>query len=170
MRLKAVEFLEKWNSSFGIHYRQIRLGFDYLKNTIRFQFPNVQNKEENGVLAVLDCDENSEEFHPLESRQLRFDINIEKLKLDESLGCEGGGIDFSSLRSKLMAGAPVIKWGSFLDTWGSNRDVLASHRGLELESHRGRVDDDAVIPAKKIAGLNLQATLYKEDQVEIQPC
>ncbi|KAJ6404352.1 hypothetical protein OIU84_012520 [Salix udensis] len=69
-----------------------------------------------------------------------------------------------------MAGAPVIERGSFLDTWGSNRDVLANHRGLDLESHRGRVDDDAVIPAKKIAGLNLQATLYKEDQVGIQPC
>ena len=28
------------------------------------------------------------------------------------------------------------------------------------------MDHDAVIPAKKIAELNLQATLYKEDQVE----
>ena len=27
---KAIEFLEKWNASFGIHYRQLRLGFDYL--------------------------------------------------------------------------------------------------------------------------------------------
>jgi hypothetical protein len=69
-----------------------------------------------------------------------------------------------------MAEAPVIEWGSFLDTWGSNRDVLANHRGLELESHWGRVDHDAVIPAKKIAELNLHATLYKEDRVEIQPC
>ena len=31
LRSKAIEFLEKWNSSFGIHYRQLRLGFDYLK-------------------------------------------------------------------------------------------------------------------------------------------
>ena len=39
---KAIEFLEKWNASFGIHYRQLRLGFDYLKNALRFQFPNLQ--------------------------------------------------------------------------------------------------------------------------------
>ena len=42
LRLKAIEFLEKWNASFGIHYRQIRLGYDYLKNTLRYQFPNLQ--------------------------------------------------------------------------------------------------------------------------------
>uniref|UniRef100_A0A6M2EC70 UV-stimulated scaffold protein A C-terminal domain-containing protein n=1 Tax=Populus davidiana TaxID=266767 RepID=A0A6M2EC70_9ROSI len=359
LRLKAIEFLEKWNSSFGIHYRQIRLGFDYLKNTLRFQFPNVQanaarvqqerreremrtkeisankfealkenlsslkeeiretvdeigeclqivkNNEENVVIGALDDDEDFEEFHPLELRQLRLDslkegekvcensenkvvfdalrelykllvtkhlvsvqegisilIRVEvedlrlrdsilkefidirnhlqsmkkkcvvsgcvlpditkhdkeeeedfweegkvestdpgsfsepnkqnensaapstsgevkndpsecstkKMKRDEFLCSEGGGTDSSSLRSKLMTVAPVIEWGSFLDTWGSNRDVLANHRGLELESHWGRVDHDAVIPAKKIAELNLHATLYKEDRVEIQPC
>nr|GME17242.1 UV-stimulated scaffold protein A homolog [Ipomoea batatas] len=42
LRSKAIEFLEKWNTSFGIHYRQLRLGYDYLKNTLRFQFPNLQ--------------------------------------------------------------------------------------------------------------------------------
>ncbi|KAK7849439.1 uv-stimulated scaffold protein a like protein [Quercus suber] len=42
LRSKAIEFLEKWNSSFGIHYRQLRLGFDYLKNTLKLQFPNLQ--------------------------------------------------------------------------------------------------------------------------------
>ncbi|KAJ3692324.1 hypothetical protein LUZ60_012674 [Juncus effusus] len=37
---KSIEFLEKWNSKFGIHYRQLRLGFDYLKNTLKLRFPN----------------------------------------------------------------------------------------------------------------------------------
>ncbi|CAK7348712.1 unnamed protein product [Dovyalis caffra] len=360
LRSKAIEFLEKWNSSFGNHYRQIRLGFDYLKNALRLQFPNAQanaarvqqerreremrtkeilvkkfealkenlsllkeeiretvdeigecleivkNKEENVLLGVLDDDdEDFEEFRPLELRQLRLDslkegekvcensenkvvfdalrelykllvskhlisvqegisvlirvevadtrlrdsmlkefidirnhlqsvkkkcvdsgcalpditkhdkeeeedfweegkvestepgsfsepnkryeisavsstsgevkndpfkCSTEKSKRGESLGSEGGGTDSSSLRSKLMDKAPVIEWGSFLDSWGSNRDVLANNRGLELESHWGRVDPDAVIPAKKIAELNLHATLYKEDQVEIPPC
>nr|CAD1839247.1 unnamed protein product [Ananas comosus var. bracteatus] len=40
LRKKTIELLEKWNASFGIHYRQVRLGFDYLKNTLKFQFPN----------------------------------------------------------------------------------------------------------------------------------
>ncbi|KAB5527207.1 hypothetical protein DKX38_021054 [Salix brachista] len=359
LRSKAIEFLEKWNSSFGIHYRQIRLGFDYLKTSLRLQFPNVQanaarvqqerreremktkeilvkkfevlkenlvllkeeiretvdeigecleivkNKEANVVLGALDDDDDFEEFRPLDLRQLRLDslkegekvcensenkvvfdalrelykllvtkhmvsvkegisvlIRVEvadtrlrdsmlkefidirnrlqsvkkkcvesgcslpdltkldkeeeedfweegkvestdpgsfsepskrnensaapptsgqvkndpsegstkKSKRQEFLCSEGGGSDSSSLRSKLIAEAPVIEWGSFLDTWGSNRDVLANHRGLDLESHWGRVDHDAVIPAKKIAELNLHATLYKEERVEIQPC
>lgn len=361
LRSKAIEFLEKWNSSFGIHYRQIRLGFDYLKTSLRLQFPNVQanaarvqqerreremktkeilvkkfevlkenlvllkeeiretvdeigecleivkNKEANVVLGALDDDDDDdfEEFRPLDLRQLRLDslkegekvcensenkvvfdalrelykllvtkhmvsvkegisvlIRVEvadtrlrdsmlkefidirnrlqsvkkkcvdsgcslpdltkldkeeeedfweegkvestdpgsfsepskrnensaapptsgqvkndpsecrtkKSKRQEFLCSEGGGSDSSSLRSKLIAEAPVIEWGSFLDTWGSNRDVLANQRGLDLESHWGRVDHDAVIPAKKIAELNLHATLYKEERVEIQPC
>ncbi|PSS03937.1 UV-stimulated scaffold protein like [Actinidia chinensis var. chinensis] len=100
---------------------------------------------------------------PFESRNKEADIN-------EKLDCEDSGTDSDPLRSKLLAEAPLMKWGSFLDNWGSNRDFLANQRGLELEGHWGRIDYDAVIPAKKIAELNVQATLYKEDPVEIQPC
>ncbi|KAK2996874.1 hypothetical protein RJ639_025832 [Escallonia herrerae] len=42
LRSKAIEFLEKWNDAFGIHYRQLGLRFDYLKNTLRYQFPYLQ--------------------------------------------------------------------------------------------------------------------------------
>ncbi|XP_010544840.1 PREDICTED: UV-stimulated scaffold protein A homolog isoform X2 [Tarenaya hassleriana] len=75
-----------------------------------------------------------------------------------------------SLRDMLLAEAPLVKWGSQLSNWDSTTEVLANHRGLELESHWGRVDQDAVIPAEKIAELNLQATVYKEDRSEILPC
>ncbi|PON36479.1 ENTH/VHS [Parasponia andersonii] len=355
LRSKAIEFLEKWNESFGIHYRQLRLGFDYLKNTLRFQFPNLQenvarrqqersererrskeilvNKfetlkenfssmkdeiqttikeigeclgivrsgDEPMVLESLD-EEDFVEFHSIELRQLRlstleegekvhentenkvvFDalrelyklvmtkhlvsvgewisvlvrVEVTDNKLRDSIlkelidirnrlqsvkkKCEEAGCSLSNtgndnkeedfweegkiectesggslahqkgnkgfavastsskvknsgpscsrkdhgdkkmlgesrrnqsdcLKSKLLADAPVVKWGSYLDNWGSKRDVLANQRGLELEGHWGRVDYDAVIPAEKIAELNIQATVYKEDQVEIQPC
>lgn len=353
LRSKAIEFLEKWNASYGVHYRQIRLGFDYLKNTLKFQFPNLQanaariqqerrererkSKEilltkfqslersftlikediQSTVDEIGECleivrtreeqfvpldDEDFEEIHSYELRQLRlqtleeadkihentenkvvFDalrelykllltkhlvavqewisvlVRVElndnrsrdsylkefidirnhiqsvKKKCEES-GCtllntanhheedfweesnvgsvesgrsslpsnniedlagtststevqeripkahgkgtngkktcnrEGGVAKLDPLKSKLLAEAPEVNWGSYLDNWGSKRDVLANHRGLELESHWGRVDQDAVIPAEKIAELNLQATVYKEKQVEIQPC
>ncbi|KAF8663977.1 hypothetical protein HU200_055026 [Digitaria exilis] len=42
--------------------------------------------------------------------------------------------------------------------------------GLELESHWGRVDNDAVIPAAKIAELNVHSSVYREAPVEILPC
>ncbi|XP_050203446.1 UV-stimulated scaffold protein A homolog [Mercurialis annua] len=356
LRSKAIEFLEKWNASFGIHYRQIRLGFDYLKNTLRFQFPNIQanaarlqqerrerelrskeilqnkfemlkenlssikNEIQSTVDEIGECleivrseketmavgpldDEDFEEYRPSELRQIRLDSLREGEKIHENsenevvfdalremfkllvtkhlvtvqewisvlirvevadnrtrnsylkefidiqkrlqsvkkkcveLGCvlpdttkhekekeedfwEDGKIESaeientssllaanlsiastsgevktkdpasskkeaksnrsqgherdttnsSSLRNELLAEAPVINWGSFLDDWGSNRDVLANQRGLELESHWGRVDHDAVIPADKIADLNIRATVYQEEKVEIQPC
>ncbi|XP_057498229.1 UV-stimulated scaffold protein A homolog [Actinidia eriantha] len=100
---------------------------------------------------------------PFENRNKEADVN-------KKLDCEDSGTDSDPLRSKLLAEAPLMKWGSFLDSWGSNRDYLANQRGLELEGHWGRIDYDAVIPAEKIAELNVQATLYKEDPVEIQPC
>lgn len=353
LRSKAIEFLEKWNTTFGIHYRQLRLGYDYLKNTLRFQFPNLQanaarmqqqrsererktkeillnkfqllkgsfstikdeiqstideigecldiikSKDENMSLAPID-DEEMEEFRNSELRQIRFDslkegekvhensenkvvfdalresykllvtkhlvsvqewisvlirvetsenrfrdlmlkefidirnrVQLVKKKCEES-GCivpntknheeddfweegqvethgngrinppskisedtsiastshekieyagyddrglngnkpnhDGNKTDLDPLKSKLLAEAPVMNWGSFLDNWGSNRDFMAHQRGLELESHWGRVDYDAVIPAAKIAELNVQTTLYNEEPVALQEC
>ncbi|XP_010267610.1 PREDICTED: UV-stimulated scaffold protein A homolog [Nelumbo nucifera] len=355
LRSKAIEFLEKWNVAFGVHYRQLRLGFDYLKNTLRFQFPNLQQnaarlqqqrqerearsreillkkfeilrenlssirteiqstvdeigecldivstKEDTCMPTCTTEEDDVEEFRCSALQQIRLDslkegekvrensdnkvvfdvlrelykllvtrhlvsvqewisvlVRVEpedkrfrdstlkelidirnhlmsvkkkcehsglthpstgdreeevlweegkvevyehgnssiprkasehlpststmndgknkytdcskELKGGEFLDDEGNGSDSAYLRRKLLAEAPVITWGSFLDNWGSNRDVLANQRGLEIEGHWGRVDYDAVIPAEKIAELNVQATLYKEAHVEIQPC
>lgn len=359
LRAKAIEFLEKWNETYGIHYRQLRLGVDYLKNTLRLQFPNLQAnaaraqqerrererrtkdilrkkfevlkesfssvKEEiqlttdeiGECLEILraeddsvpfECpldDEDVEEFRSNELRQLRlaslnevekvqenndnkvvFDVLRElykllvtkhlvtvqewisvliRVELDDSrlrdsllkefidirnhiigakkkceeTGCalsdlrgddeefiweEGGigsagvvnsiqmnkfvnnGLEVAStsppvlnkdvkecsskgsnskmkensnggaskgsdpMRDQLLAEAPVLKWGSFLDQWGAKRDALANQRGLELDSHWGRVDYDAVIPAEKIAELNVHSSVYEEKDVEIKPC
>ncbi|GJU26576.1 UV-stimulated scaffold protein A [Tanacetum coccineum] len=338
LRLKAIEFLERWNTSFGIHYRQLRLGYDYLKNTLRYQFPNLQanaarlqqerrerelrtkeilvkkyellksnfpsikeevnsivdevsecldilesSKEKNIPLDPID-EEDFDEFRSIELRQIRdnslkeadkvqensenkvvFDALRELYKLlvtkhlvavQESISvlirvelsdnrlrdsmlkefidirnhlksikkkCEEAGCVLSStvdegeeedmweegpsesfdisksvapikqtedhekksietnvnpkvdmsldpLKSKLLVEAPVMKWGSFLDNWGTNREFMANQRGLELESHWGRVDHDAVIPANKIAELNVQATVYEEEHKEIPQC
>lgn len=352
LRAKAVEFLEKWNATFGIHYRQLRLGYDYLKNTLRFQFPNLQanaariqqerrerelrtkeilvkkfemlklniapikaeiksiideigecldiisSTDESMAFAPVD-EEEVVEFRSSELWQIRldslkeadkvqennenkvvFDALRELYKLlvtkhlvavqesisvlirvevsdnrlrdsmlkefidmqkhlqsvkrkceesgctlpdsrnhdeeiiweedttdsiesfenvrsgtpskqseggptrrtdtpegsnkgsndDEKVDCKSSGMNLDPLKSKLLAEAPVMKWGSFLDNWGSNRDVLANQRGLDLDGHWGRVDLDAVIPAEKIAELNVQATFYEEVAKEIPQC
>ncbi|KAG2252499.1 hypothetical protein Bca52824_082635 [Brassica carinata] len=75
-----------------------------------------------------------------------------------------------TLRDKLISEAPVMNWGSQLSNWDSTTEVRANHRGLEVENHWGRVDQDAVIPADKIAELNLQATVYREERTDIPPC
>lgn len=352
MRSKAIEFLEKWNDTFGIHYRQLRLGYDYLKNTLRYQFPNLQanaararqerqeremrtkeillkkfealkanyssvkeeiqseideidecleilrTKEEDMPMAPLD--EEVEEYRNSELRQIRLDslregekveentenkvvfdalresykvlvtkhlatiqewisllIRVEvadirfrdsalkdlidiknliqstKRKCEES-GCnlpkatnaeedviweegtiesfkegilgptsskgtyqpnsstasssedpgcsnnlskrkdrkndQSSGSKLDPLRSKLLTEAPVLNWGSYLDNWGSDKEVLANQRGLDVEGHWGRVDYDAVIPAKRIAELNVHTSIYEEDPVDIPPC
>ncbi|KAK7285782.1 hypothetical protein RJT34_20563 [Clitoria ternatea] len=357
LRSKAIEFLEKWNLSFGVHYRQLRLGYDYLKNTLRLQFPNIQANVERiqqerrererrskeillskyeslkenfssikgGILSTMDeideCldilhsqqesvsddildNEELPEFRSLELQQIRlaalqevekvyessdnkvvFDtlrelykllvtkhlvsiqvwisvlvrvevadnrfrdstlkefidirnrlksvknkceeagcslLNKSKLEEEEdfwedgnvvsmetpssapnnenkhlnvastshkrnnddlgsynkesnhfdtdSLLCRGKEVESNSPRSKLIAEAPVVRWGHHLDYWDSDRVFMANQRGLDLESHWGRVDDDAVIPSDKMYELSLPAMPYEEEQVEIQPC
>ncbi|KAK1616709.1 hypothetical protein QYE76_022226 [Lolium multiflorum] len=73
-------------------------------------------------------------------------------------------------RARLLAEAPLVSWSSVLDRWGSNGDAHVNQRGLELDSHWGRMDNDAVIPAAKIAELNVHHSVYKEEPVEILPC
>ncbi|THU69879.1 hypothetical protein C4D60_Mb08t19080 [Musa balbisiana] len=344
LRKMSIELLEKWHSSYGIYYRQLRLGFDYLKNTLRFQFPNrleiaarlqqerreremrtqqillnkfenlkdnfssikseiqltideigecleiINEKEEEFNLHNFSEDDEVGEFQSLTLRQIRLDSLKEGQKVQEDndnkaifdalrelfklliskhltsvqewisvlirvdlndhkfrdtalkefidirnviqsvrnrcvqLGCvlndppsqediweEGKIEDYipqnsvmnrslvensvdipsrhkckksapteennisdssqsESERSRLLAEAPVLSWGPFLDNWGSKRDVLANQRGLELDGHWGRVDYDAVIPAERIAELSVHRTVYKEEAVEIQPC
>ncbi|KAG5044491.1 hypothetical protein AAZX31_03G236500 [Glycine max] len=356
LRSKAIEFLEKWNVTFGVHYRQLRLGYDYLKNTLRLQFPNIQanvervqqerrererrskeillNKYESlkensssikgGILSTMDeideCleilhakqesvsddildDEELGDFRSLELQQLRlealkegekvYEDNDNKVVFEtlrelykllvtkhlvsiqewisvlvrvevadnrfrdsflkefidirnrlksvkntcEKAGCSllnsskhdeedfweegnvvsmeisssasnnkkkhlgvastshkmnndslglhnkesddsgtdsllhrGREVESNTPRSKLKAEAPVVRWSSYLDNWGSNTVFMANQRGLELESHWGRVDNDAVIPADKIAELNVHAMPYEEKEIEIQPC
>ncbi|KAE7999356.1 hypothetical protein FH972_003796 [Carpinus fangiana] len=120
--------------------------------------PNKQNENLSMALASIE----------LKNRTL--ESNNRGSNDNELLSLEGGETGTNSLRNKLLADAPVMSWGSFLNNWGSNREVLANQRGLELESHWGRVDYDAVIPAEKIAELNVHSTLYEEEQTEIQPC
>ncbi|KAF3521011.1 hypothetical protein DY000_02061950 [Brassica cretica] len=360
LRTKAIEFLEKWNLSFGLHYKEIRLGFDYLKNTLKLKFPDLQataarrqrerlEREErtkeilrskfeslrdgfgvlkgeieetikeikegleivqwrgdDGVpLAILD-EEDYEEIRCSHLRQIRMDslkqsdkveetsenrvvfdvlreqgkllmkkhlvsvqdgisllirvdvsdnrtrdsmlkelidirnsilatekkceqagfiisrmIDIPEKEEDEEEDIweeddgkvksdpvkkvaplprvqngEGSSLQSSSeanrstlesisnkasstkkvrrsgdpLRDRLISEAPVMSWGAQLSNWDSTTEVRANHRGLEVESHWGRVDQDAVIPADKIAALNLQATVYREERTEIPPC
>ncbi|KAK1275713.1 hypothetical protein QJS04_geneDACA012791 [Acorus gramineus] len=357
LRTKSIEFLEKWNISFGFHYRQIRLGFNYLKDVLRFQFPNrlenqarlqrearereMRTKEilvkkfenlksnfstikgevqstldemrqcldivrirrdgpsdfigsgEHDEAELIRCPElqhireaslkESEKVHENNDNKAIFDVlrdsykilisrhlvsvqdwmsvlvrvdlddnrfrdsalkefidirksllsvknecdelgfsintsgladeedddiiweegkievqdqeskdgnlvkgkgkatNIEQVKESrnsalvtgkgKAIDCEEATSESEALRSKLLAEAPVMTWGSCLDSWGSTqRDVMANHRGLEVEGHWGRVDYDAVIPAEKIAELNVLASVYKEKPADVRPC
>lgn len=344
LRKKTIELLEKWNASFGIHYRQVRLGFDYLKNTLKFQFPNrlenaarlqqerrererrtqeillskLENLKENyssikaeiqsTVDEIGECfeiinsqreeftsnEDEVEEFKSFELQQIRLgslkegekvcennentavfdalrelhkllvskhlasvqewisvlirveladnkfrdmalkemidirnniqsvrnrckllgcvlddaheqkamkvdeeeedlweegkveiynsgpssindssvvnDMDVQSTSNDKTKPLDGRASSSNLERSKLLAEAPVMTWGPFLDNWGANRDALANQRGLELDGHWGRVDYDAVIPAEKIAELNVHRTIYKEEPIEIRPC
>ncbi|KAF3332618.1 UV-stimulated scaffold protein A isoform X1 [Carex littledalei] len=340
LRKKSIEFLEKWNSNFGIHYPQLRLGFNYLKNVLKFQFPNnlenaarlqrerrerelktqeillgkYENLKENfssikgEIRSTLDeineCldiisvkqeelnpaidftlnDDEMEAFSSLEMSQIRMDSmkeaktvhetqdneavfdtlrelhkllvskhlvsvqewisvlirvdladnrfrdtalrelidlrnniqsvkdklvemgclfdKVNKAELEEAediweegkienlpqelvqnvastssssieslnLRSKSKNIKLDPERSKLLSEAPVINWGLSLDNWGSSSDAIANQRGLEIEGHWGRVDNDRIIPQEKIAELSVHRMVYKEEPVEISPC
>ena len=73
-------------------------------------------------------------------------------------------------RIELLKKAPVLPYGSFLDSWGAKTDVPANQRGLQLENHWGKFDSELMIPADKIAELNVRSSYYKPLEKEIPPC
>eukprot|EP00850_Spirogloea_muscicola_P021720 SM000259S08742 [mRNA] locus=s259:10997:13781:- [translate_table: standard] len=46
LRRLAIEAVERWKDAFGLHYRQVDLGYHYLKDTLRMQFPNLRERAE----------------------------------------------------------------------------------------------------------------------------
>ncbi|KAF9613223.1 hypothetical protein IFM89_006324 [Coptis chinensis] len=60
-------------------------------------------------------------------------VNTTKSNNSKKLDGEEVWSSFTSIKRSLMAEAPVMPWGSFLDDWGGKWDVLANQRGLELE-------------------------------------
>ncbi|CAA6665742.1 unnamed protein product [Spirodela intermedia] len=249
LRSKSLELLEKWHGSFGVHYRQLRLSLDYLKNTLRYQFPNrlgnaerlqqerrereirsreiLQNKYENcrkifppsrlkyslrltriGLCSSSSTAQEQEEVDMWEEGKIEANdpvnasslaatssnsIDLQDTKVcvgrdtsvdtpvdlghsddvpsaeDASPNVSQSCTDSESPRSRLLAEAPVLKWGPFLESWGSTQDAMVNYRGLELESHWGRVEQDAIIPGERIAELSAHWSLYQEQAAEIRP-
>jgi hypothetical protein len=66
-----------------------------------------------------------------------------------------------SLRSQLLARAPMVESGQFLETWDRSH-LPTNARGLELENHWGRVDTEATVSVERMAELavGLQASYY----------
>ncbi|EFJ06434.1 hypothetical protein SELMODRAFT_186743 [Selaginella moellendorffii] len=42
LKAKALEIVERWNETFGPHYKELQLGYEYLKFTLRLDFPGVR--------------------------------------------------------------------------------------------------------------------------------
>ena len=66
-----------------------------------------------------------------------------------------------SLRSQLLARAPMVESGQFLETWDRTH-LPTNARGLELENHWGRVDTEATVSVERMAELavGLMASYY----------
>ncbi|XP_047335339.1 UV-stimulated scaffold protein A homolog [Impatiens glandulifera] len=133
----------------------------------KIEFKDIDPEKNKLMDTKIEFKDIDPEKNKLLDTKIEFkDIDPEKNKLLDTK------IEFKDIdpeRNKLLEEAPVIEWGSHLDNWGS-REFLANQRGMEFESHWGRVDYDAVIPSEKIEELNIGATLYNEESVEIHPC
>ncbi|PKU60099.1 UV-stimulated scaffold protein A homolog [Dendrobium catenatum] len=92
LRSKSIELLEKWNASFGIHYKQLRLGFDYLKDTLRYQFPNrlenaarLQQERRERHLRTMQILLNKFEYLKENFTSIKFDIQSTVDEIGECL-------------------------------------------------------------------------------------
>lgn len=92
LQSKSLEYIEKWNESYGEHYRILRLGFVYLKDTLHSDFPNLREKrmaeaqarrEEETLNWILSF-QKYEEFRDGFSKQ-KEELLVQLRKVDEAL-------------------------------------------------------------------------------------
>ncbi|KAG6553760.1 hypothetical protein Mapa_004675 [Marchantia paleacea] len=107
---------------------------------------------------------------PDTGRNVEASPRIGSIQLLEEKVAESKEVEETSLKGQLLKQAPVLKWGAFLERWGSDSAVPVNNRGLEFESHWGKVDYDVMIPAEKLAESNLRSVYYSAEVSEIQPC
>lgn len=51
LRCKALELIKKWYSEHGSTYQQISFGFRYLSETLRFEFPEIDTRQQAAAAA-----------------------------------------------------------------------------------------------------------------------
>ncbi|KAG2252501.1 hypothetical protein Bca52824_082637 [Brassica carinata] len=85
LRTKAIEFLEKWNLSFGLHYKEIRLGFDYLKNTLKLKFPDLQANAARRQREALEREMRTKEILRSKFESLRDGFGVLKCEIEETI-------------------------------------------------------------------------------------
>jgi hypothetical protein len=75
LRATSMEYVEKWNEMFGVHYKPVHLGYEYLKKTLRLQFPNVREAAAMAERQRQEKEERTQVFNAFKSSQgLRFRV------------------------------------------------------------------------------------------------
>ncbi len=75
LRATSMEYVEKWNEMFGVHYKPVHLGYEYLKKTLRLQFPNVREAAAMAEQQRQEKEERTQVFNAFRSSQgLRFRV------------------------------------------------------------------------------------------------
>ncbi|KAF3526893.1 hypothetical protein F2Q69_00049703 [Brassica cretica] len=97
LRTKAIEFLEKWNLSFGLHYKEIRLGFDYLKNTLKLKFPDLQATAARRQRERLEREERTKEILRSKFESLRDGFGVLKGEIEETI-------------KEIKEGLEIVQW------------------------------------------------------------
>jgi hypothetical protein len=75
LRATSMEYVEKWNEMYGVHYKPVHLGYEYLKKTLRLQFPNVREAAAMAERQRQEKEERTQVFNAFKSSQgLRFRV------------------------------------------------------------------------------------------------
>ncbi|EFA79970.1 ENTH/VHS domain-containing protein [Heterostelium album PN500] len=85
MRPKALEYIERWYEAFGEHYMHLRIGYHYLKNSLKIQFPDVRNQQLQRSRAEDERKEKTQQLLKTKYNQLRLEFDGIRAKIDKQL-------------------------------------------------------------------------------------
>ena len=81
LRKAAIQALERWHHLFGLHYRQLRLAVEYLKESARIQIPGIRV----AVDARAAREARTQEILTAKVEQLRQDIASIKAEIRSTI-------------------------------------------------------------------------------------
>lgn len=118
LRDRALEVVEQWNDKFGSSYKQVALGFNYLKHNMAMRFPEVRARAAAAEAEARERQARSQGLLQENYRHIRtgFDGHVTDMKtaltqIAEGLGIiEGTSKQGSEATSGLQAPGDEIAW------------------------------------------------------------
>jgi hypothetical protein len=158
LRQRALELIEKWHTDYGTRYAQLALGYSYIRDTLRFEFPQLDTRRASEAEAQREREARAQEIAQQRYQRLLVEWQGQVIEYKSLLN------QFSEAFALLDKEAP--------DPRRNNRDNSATVRGRKEEEgeeqwedivpEEGQIVGNAAAP-KAAEGLDAYAAIADDD-------
>ena len=82
LREKTLSLLEVWRNKHGQHHKEIMLAYTYIKNTLKFKFPEVESRSGENQRSLLEAKQNAKRQSILKLKYIKLQSEIKEMMPD----------------------------------------------------------------------------------------